>query len=58
MRAPAPNRRSRNSWDDPITQTLIASDRVRPDDVGTLVEATRRRLLARGSQPTPHTKER
>ncbi len=39
--------------DDPITQTLIASDRVRPEEVGALVEAARRRLLARRSQPTP-----
>ncbi len=39
--------------DDPITQTLMASDRVRPEDVGALVEATRRRLLARRSHPTP-----
>ncbi len=39
--------------DDPITQTLIASDRVRPEDVGALVEAARRHLLARRSQPTP-----
>ncbi len=39
--------------DDPITQPLIASDRVRPEDVGALVEAARRRLLARSSQPTP-----
>jgi hypothetical protein len=44
--------------DDPITQTLMASDRVRPEDVGALVEATRRRLLARRSHPTPYTKER
>ncbi len=39
--------------DDPITQTLMASDRVRPEDLGALVEAVRRRLLARRSQPTP-----
>lgn len=43
--------------DDPITQTLMASDRVRPEDVGALVEATRR-LLARRSHLTPYTKER
>ncbi len=39
--------------DDPITQALMASDRVRPEDVGALVEAIRRRLLARRSQPIP-----
>ncbi len=44
--------------DDPITQALMASDRVRPEGVGALVEAIRRRLLARRSQPTPPTKER
>ncbi len=38
--------------DDPIAQTLIASDRVRSEDVGALVEAARRRLLARRSHPT------
>ncbi len=37
--------------DDPITRTLMASDWVRPEDVGALVEAIRRRLLARRSHP-------
>ncbi len=44
--------------DDPITQTLIASDRVRREDVGALLEAARRRVPARRSHPTPYTEER
>ncbi len=44
--------------DDPITKALMASDRVRPEDVGALVETARRRLLARRSHPISYTKER